>query len=182
MRFSAVFVVPLLWALAATAYAGEVSIDRGLYVSIIGSCHDCHTEGYRESEGKINPETAMMGIDVGWQGPWGTSYSSNLRLIASSLSEAGFLRLLTSYKAKPPMPWYNLRKMEEADLKSLYVYLRSLGEPGKIEPPFVPPGSPVRTPFIVLDPPQLPPACTRDLDCGVGEICNTDDPRHCVKR
>lgn len=182
MRISVSFLISFLCALTAAAAAGEVSVERGLYVSIIGSCHDCHTEGYRENEGKIDPAKAMLGIGIGWQGPWGTSYSANLRLIASGLSEQGFLRLLTSYKARPPMPWYNLRKMEEDDLKSLYLYLRSLGEPGKIEPPFVAPGDIVRTPYIVLAPPLMPKACTRDLDCGVGEICNSDDPRRCVKR
>ncbi len=181
MRFSALYFIPFLCALTTTPAAGEVSVERGLYVSIIGSCHDCHTQGYRESEGNIDPEKAMLGIDIGWQGPWGTSYSANLRLIASGLTEQGFLRLLTSYKARTPMPWYNLRTMEEDDLKSLYLYLQSLGEPGKIEPPFVPPGGRVNTPFIVLAPPQMPPACTRDLDCGVGEICNTENPRRCVK-
>ncbi|MBM2715326.1 hypothetical protein JQK88_29790 [Mesorhizobium caraganae] len=44
---------------------GEVSVERGLQVSIMGGCHDCHTEGYSESEGKIDPEKALMG-QLGW--------------------------------------------------------------------------------------------------------------------
>ena len=45
--------------------ADEVSVERGLYVSIIGGCHFCHTEGYREAEGKIDPEKALRAL------PWG---------------------------------------------------------------------------------------------------------------
>ena len=81
-----------------------------------------------------------------------------------------------------PMPWYRLRMIPEDDLRSLYRYLQSLGEPGESVPAFVPPGSRVKTPYIVLDPPQMPPACGRDLDCGIGEICVTIEPRHCAKK
>ena len=52
--------------------ADEVSVERGLYVSIIGGCHDCHTEFYVQSEGKIDPSKAMKGSSIGLRGPWGT--------------------------------------------------------------------------------------------------------------
>ena len=74
--------------------ADEASVERGFKVSIVGGCHDCHTEGYRESEGKIDPEKALKGSKVGWRGPWGTTYASNLRRVAQRLSEDGF----------PPVP------------------------------------------------------------------------------
>lgn len=45
----------------------EVSVERGQYISIIGGCHDCHTEGYNQSGGKIDPAKAMKGnASVGW--------------------------------------------------------------------------------------------------------------------
>ena len=114
--------------------AGEVSVERGLKVSIVGACHDCHTEGYRESEGKIDPEKALKGSKVGWRGPWGTTYAANLRRVAERLSEDGFLLLLSNFRADPPMPWYNVRAMEETDMRSLYRYIRSLGDPGESGP------------------------------------------------
>ena len=157
----------LVWGLSGEARAGEeISVERGLQVSIIGGCHDCHTEGYFESEGKIDPQRALKGSSVGWQGPWGTSYPGNLRLDAADLSEDGFVRLLASLRTLPPMPWYNVRAMDESDLRSLYQYIRSLGEPGNRAPAFVPPGEPVKTRYIG-GAPHDPPACTRDLDCGV---------------
>jgi hypothetical protein len=75
--------------------AGEVSVERGLKVSIVGGCHDCHTDGYRESEGKIDLDKALKGSGVGWRGPWGTTYAGNLRLVANRLSEGGFVLLLS---------------------------------------------------------------------------------------
>lgn len=170
--------------LVAPAAAGEISVERGLQVSILAGCHDCHTEGYRASEGKIDPAKAMRGSSIGWQGPWGTSYAQNLRLTAKSLSEDGFLSIYGAkpLKLSPPMPWYRLPMIGEDDMRSLYRYIKSLGDPGDPAPTFVPPGERVTTPFIVLDPPQQPPPCTRDLDCGVGEICGTAEPRQCVKK
>lgn len=97
-----------VWLLLVTtdsgAARGEVSVARGLQVSIIGGCHDCHTEGYSESEGKIDPAKALKGSSIGRQGPWGTTYPGNLRLDASDLSEDGFVRILHTLKASPPMP------------------------------------------------------------------------------
>lgn len=174
------------WMLLVTMHGGaafgEVSVARGLKISIIGGCHDCHTEGYSESEGKIDSEKALKGSSIGRQGPWGTTYPGNLRLDASDLSEDGFVRIFQTLKASPPMPWYNLRAMDEDDIRSLYQYIRSLGEPGVLAPSFVPPGEKVKTRYIVLAPPQMPPACTRDLDCGVGEVCGKSEPRMCIPK
>jgi mono/diheme cytochrome c family protein len=170
---------------ASGAAAGEISIERGLQVSLLAGCHDCHTEGFRESRGKIDPIKAMKGSSIGWQGPWGTTYPPNLRLTVNSLSEDGFASYYgrtTFTGGTPAMPWYRLPMIGKDDFRSLYRYIKSLGEPGKQAPAFVPPGERVRTPFIVLDPPQQPPPCTRDLDCGIGEICGTSEPRECRKR
>jgi mono/diheme cytochrome c family protein len=176
------FLWTFLAAIHSGAVRGEVSVKRGLQISIIGGCHECHTEGYSEGEGKIDPAKALKGSSIGWQGPWGTTYPGNLRLDASDLSEDGFLRILQTLKASPPMSWYNLRALDEDDMRSLYQYIRSLGEPGTRAPSFVPPGEKVRTQYIVLAPPQLPPACTRDLDCGVGEVCGRSEPRSCIPK
>jgi len=88
--------------------AEEISAERGRVVSIIGGCHDCHTEGYSQSGGKIDPEKAMRGSSVGWRGPWGTTYAVNLRLWiqegSSPLTEDFFVNWLATDKtASPPM-------------------------------------------------------------------------------
>ena len=135
---------------------GEVSVERGLQVSIVGGCHDCHTEGYSETEGKIDPEKALMGSSVGWRGPWGTTYATNLRIDASVMSERGFVGMLKRIRTSPPMPWYNLRAMEESDMQSLYQYIRSLGKHGKPAPSRIRSDREPTTPYVQLAPPQTP--------------------------
>ena len=176
-------VICIIFATLASAVAGEVSVERGLRVSIIAGCHECHTEGYVLNKGKIDPAKAMKGSSIGFQGPWGTSYAGNLRLSAAKLSEDAFAQFYgAGGEFAPPMPYYKLLLMEKDDLRSLHRYLKSLGEPGEATPSFVPPGGRVKTSYIVLAPPQPPPPCTRDFDCGVGEICGKAEPRQCVKR
>ena len=140
------------------AQAQEVSAERGLYVSIVGGCHDCHTEGYNEAAGQIDPAKALRGVPVGWRGPWGTSYAKNLRLIAAPLSEDEFLTYMKGLQTLPPMPWYNVQAMNEGDVRSLYQYIKSLGEPGEPMPDALPPGIEPTTPFIPIAPPTMPNA------------------------
>lgn len=136
--------------------ADEVSIERGQYISIIGGCHYCHTEGYRESEGKIDPSKALKGSSLGWQGPWGTTYAANLREVALGYSEETWVEFLKAKVTSPPMPWYQVQAMDESDMRSLYLYIKSLGDYGESAPNSRPRGKEPKTPYIVLDPPQLP--------------------------
>lgn len=183
MRFVIMVAALAIGAMPTTGLASdEVSVERGRLVSIIGGCHDCHTEGYSESEGKVDPAKALKGHSVGWQGPWGTTYATNLRLRVEDLSEDGFANYMKALRGSPPMPWYNVRAMPDSDLRSLYRYLKSLGDPGEQAPTMVPAGEEPRTPFIVLAPPRMPKPCSRDLDCGVGQVCSTDPPRACVAK
>jgi hypothetical protein len=158
MRLTSLFLLLAGLTIPTIAVAqGEVSVERGLQISIIGGCHDCHTEGYSESEGKIDPEKAFTGSSVGWRGPWGTTYATNLRKVAESYSEDGFVRLLKSYRAKPPMPWYNLLALPDSDMRSLYQYIKSLGAPGEWGPSSIlNANKEPRTPYIQLAPPQMP--------------------------
>jgi mono/diheme cytochrome c family protein len=139
------------------AMAGEVSVARGAQVAITAGCHDCHTAGYAESGGKLDPAAALVGSPLGWQGPWGTTYAANLRLIAKDKgSEDAFVQYLKTFQARPPMPFFNVHAMDESDLRSFYQYIVSLGEPGAPMPEFVPPGQEPKTPYIVIAPPIMP--------------------------
>src|SRR5258705_8454154 len=51
MRIEAIVVTVLF--VASPAAADDISIERGLRVSIVAGCQECHTEGYLVSEGKI---------------------------------------------------------------------------------------------------------------------------------
>jgi hypothetical protein len=141
---------------AANAADGDVSTERGAYVAITHGCHDCHTGNYNETGGQVDPALSLKGTAVGWQGPWGTTYAMNLRITASTRSEDEFLQYMKALKTRPPMPFYNVNAMEETDLRSLYLYIKSLGEPGDQTPEAVPPGTEPKTPYYPLVPPTMP--------------------------
>ena len=104
------------------------------------------------------PESEWLtGVAVGFQGPWGTTYPANLRLALQAMSEDEWLKRARS-AMRPPMPWFNLAAMTDADLKAMYRYIRSLGPRGTPAPQYAAPGQTVTTPYIVFVPQNLPPA------------------------
>jgi mono/diheme cytochrome c family protein len=141
---------------AGLSAPGDVSVERGKQVSIVGGCHECHTEGYNESAGVIDPAKALKGTGIGWRGPWGTTYAANLRLTVKDKTEDQFLQYAKEFKTRPPMPWFNVRAMDDTDLRSLFQYIKSLGAPGDPAPEALPPGQEPKTPFTVVAPPSMP--------------------------
>lgn len=158
MRFSTLAAACALAAMPLVSQAadGEVSVKRGEQMSIIGGCHDCHTLNYNESGGEIDPAQALKGTSLGWQGPWGTTYPMNLRLTAADKSEDEFLKFAKEFEARPPMPYFNVHAMDESDIRSLYQYIKSLGDPGEPVPEALGPGETPKTPYIVIAPPIMP--------------------------
>jgi hypothetical protein len=53
---------------------------------------------------------------------------------------------------RPPMPWFNLRDMSDADLRAMYRFIRELGPKGQRAPLAAGPGVHVDTPVIVFEP------------------------------
>lgn len=159
MRVSiqAILALGIIAAGTASAGAAGVSVERGAQVAITGGCHDCHTVGYNESGGKVDPSASLKGSPLGWQGPWGTTYAANLRLVAVDHGdEDGFVEYAKTFQVRPPMPYYNVHAMDESDIRSLYQYIVSLGEAGEPTPEYVPPGQEPITPYIVIAPPIMP--------------------------
>lgn len=146
-------------ALAATAFAGAaqaadgVSVARGRYIAKIAGCNDCHTAGYSISGGKVPEKNWLMGDAMGWHGEWGTTYAPNLRIYLQNMSETEWVKAAKNLKARPPMPWFALHDMSEADLRSFYRLVKSLGPVGSPVPAYLPPGEKPKGPFI-----QFPPA------------------------
>ena len=143
-------------AMAQAAEPSAPSVDYGKTVSIIGGCHDCHTADYGQKGGVINPDTALKGNPVGYQGPWGTTYAVNLRLLADSMSEDDWVKKLQTFTARPPMPFYNVHALDEVQMRSLHMYIASLGPAGDPAPEFVPPGQTPKFPYSVFAPPVMP--------------------------
>lgn len=152
-RFVFGAVAVLAYALTAVvAGAADTSqVARGRYLVTIGGCNDCHTPGYMEKGPAVPESQWLTGVPVGFQGPWGTTYPANLRLVVKDMTEAQWVRHARQERM-PPMPWFNLAKMTDADLKAVYAYVRSLGAPGERAPAYVAPGGKVNTPFFVFVP------------------------------
>ena len=141
-------------ATTAKATEGDV-IARGRYLVRTSGCNDCHTPQYPERGGNIPEHLWLTGSAVGFQGPWGTTYPVNLRLAVQGLDEQEWIARARS-PMRPPMPWFNLRDMNDGDLVAIYRYLRQLGPEGLPAPAYVPPGQPVATPYIDFVPRNLP--------------------------
>ena len=143
-----------LLALPSFAARAEdaVSLERGLYVTRLGGCNDCHTPGFAQSGGTLPQSAWLKGSGVGYQGPWGTTYAGNLRLVLAGMTEDQWVAHAHAVVTRPPMPWFNLHAMTEGDLRSMYRFIRSLGEPGAAGPDYVPPGEKPATPFVVFEP------------------------------
>lgn len=131
--------------------AGTI-VDAGRYLVTVSGCNDCHTAGYAENDGKVAETEWLTGSAVGWRGPWGTSYPSNLRLLVKDLTEDGWATMLASRKGLPPMPWVNVNKLSDADARAIYRYITALGPRGVRMPVAVPPQTEPSTPYISLEP------------------------------
>ncbi len=123
-------------------------IERGRYVVAIGGCNDCHTAGYADNGGKAAESERLKGDTLGYRGPWGTTYPTNLRLSLSKMTEDEWLKYAKNLMTRPPMPWFNVQAMNDADLRALYQYVKSLGAGGSPAPAFVPAGKEPKPPFI----------------------------------
>lgn len=128
--------------------SGDASLKRGRYIAQIAGCNDCHTAGYAMSGGKVPEKDWLAGDAVGWRGPWGTTYPTNLRLYLQQLTEDEWVKKAKNLKARPPMPWFALRDMTTADLRAFYRFVRHLGPAGKPAPAYVPPDQTPKGPYI----------------------------------
>jgi mono/diheme cytochrome c family protein len=136
--------------------SASTQIEAGRYLAIVGGCNDCHTDGYLQTEGKVLEEDWFAGTSLGWRGPWGTTYPPNLRLTVQELTEEEWILVLHERTDLPPMPWMNVNQMSEKDAKALYHYLRSLGPKGEHSPDALEPGVEPQTPYLSLEPQNLP--------------------------
>jgi mono/diheme cytochrome c family protein len=139
----------------AQAASSDSPIEHGRYVVMISGCNDCHTAGFAQSGGKVPESEWLKGDRLGWRGPWGTTFAPNLRLYLQKLSEDDWVKAARALKTRPPMPWWALHAMSEPDLRALYRFVRSLGEPGPQAPAYLPPTKAPAPPYIEL---VLPPA------------------------
>lgn len=85
-----------------------------------------------------NQWTALTNSDLtAWVGPWGTSFAANLTPDKATgvggWTVEQFIKTMRTGKhlgvgrpILPPMPWFNVAVLSDADLKALFAYLRSM--------------------------------------------------------
>jgi mono/diheme cytochrome c family protein len=135
---------------AAPAGTAE-EIERGRYLISVGGCNDCHTPGFMVDPFAVPESEWLTGVPVGWRGPWGTTYAANLRRRVQEMSEDEWVTLLKTRKAMPPMPWFSVSRLKEADSRAIFRYIRSLGPKGEHVPKYLPPPQDPATPYMSLD-------------------------------
>jgi len=139
----------------------EATVEHGTYLATIMGCHDCHTPGNFYNAPDFN--RSLSGSEIGWVGPWGTSYARNLTPdletgIGSWTEDQIMLTLQTGKRPDgtellPPMPWPNYAGLTPRDVRSLAKYLKSLPPVHHVNPPQLPPGQKSPTGALVLPPP-----------------------------
>lgn len=125
--------------LALTAATNRASksaaqVERGRYLTLMGSCNDCHTPG--TFYGAADYSRQFSGSELGWQGPWGVTFPRNLtpdeetgigKWSARDIVNA----LRTGVRPDgsvilPPMPWPMYATMTDEDAYAIAAYLKSL--------------------------------------------------------
>ena len=89
-----------------------------------------------EEKGVAAATNAML---TAWAGPWGVSFAANLtpdnETGIAEWSEQTFIQVARTGKHQgqvngrdilPPMPWFNLKELSDADLRAKWAYLRSI--------------------------------------------------------
>ena len=137
---------------AAPTLSNAALIERGRMLVGFGSCNDCHTMGWRETDGQVPVSQWMTGNTVGFRGPWGTIYPVNVRLWFQETSEEDWLKAIATSAGHPPMKWTDLRTLDIDDRRAIYRFIHSLGPAGTPAPIDVPPGREPTTPYINIIP------------------------------
>jgi mono/diheme cytochrome c family protein len=157
--------VALFLSLATAAVSGEQlpkqakspetkQIQRGRYLVKIAGCNDCHTTGYTQKAGKVPEKEWLTGDRLGWRGPWGTTYASNLRIYMNAISESQWVKVAHEAEFRPPMPWFALHDMTEQDLRAIYRFVKHLGPSGDPAPPYLPPDREPTGPYVLFPQPS----------------------------
>jgi hypothetical protein len=129
--------------------AAESYLEAGRYLSVVALCNDCHTHGWLPNA-DVREEEWLAGSPVGYEGPWGVSFPSNLRLRAQEWTEDQWVEKLRTRRAHDFMPWMAVTVLSDKDARAFYRFLRHLGPYGEHVPAAIPPGEPIGEPYVSL--------------------------------
>ena len=136
-------------------------LARGKYLTTIAGCQDCHTPGF--FYGAPDMTRQLSGSELGWQGPWGTTYPANLTPDRDTgLGAWTDEQIITAFRkgvrpdgspVRPPMPWPNFAAFTDEDARAIVAYLRSIPAVKHAEPAALPPGKVAKSGVLVVPPP-----------------------------
>lgn len=122
-------------------------IEYGRKLVLIMGCNDCHTSG--AISGVYGPEEDwLIGDTLGYKGPYGTQYPSNLRLLVSEITEDEWVVLAQKMRQNSPMAWSRLPSLDREGLRAIYRFIDYLGPKGDPAPSSLPPGVEPKTNFF----------------------------------
>jgi hypothetical protein len=102
----------------------STQLEAGRYLVITDGCNHCHTQGWQQSNGEIPQSKWLLG---GHAPGTGGAATPNLRVITDAMPQSAFIHLVhVPHSAQDQMPWFNLRTLSDADLTSIYVFIKSL--------------------------------------------------------
>ena len=126
----------------------SAQLDRGRYMVLTGHCNNCHTAGYAQKEGNVAEKDWLLGSGpLGWRGPWGTTYASNLRLTVPAMTEDQWVNYIKTFRPRPPMPWWSMKATTDEDLRAMYRYIKNLGRAGQDAQPYLAPDKEPKQPY-----------------------------------
>ena len=159
---------------AAAPMTQAAKIERGEYLTTIMACNDCHTPG--TFFGSPDFGRKLAGSELGWVGPWGTSYARNLtpdpETGLGNWSEDDIVKTIRTgqrpdgSEVLPPMPWPMYTNLTDEDAHAIAAYLKSLPAVSHKVPDKQPPGTrAIKADWVLPEPttwdaPRTPPAGT----------------------
>lgn len=122
-------------------------VEYGRKLVLIMGCNDCHTP--KGISGVYGPEQGwLVGNDLGFNGPYGTLYPTNLRLLIDEIPEDEWLILAQRMRQDSPMAWSRLPRLNTDDLQAIYRFIKYLGPKGVPAPAGLEPGVAPKTDYF----------------------------------
>lgn len=148
-------------ATATAAKTPEERIAQGAHLTTIAGCNDCHTPG--GLYGAPDRSRTLAGSELGWAGPWGTSYATNLTPdVETGLGSWNEEQIVTALRTGqrpdgtpilPPMPWPEFAHFTDEEAYAIAAYLKSLPPVVHAKPKNLPPGAKATGPVIPIPAP-----------------------------
>jgi mono/diheme cytochrome c family protein len=139
----------------------EQKLARGQYLTVVVGCNDCHTPG--ALFGAPDMRRQLAGSELGWTGPWGTSYPANLTPDSSTgigkYSEDDIVNTIrkgvkpSGAPVLPPMPWPDFAQLSDEDAYAIAAYLKSIPPIVHAVPANLPPGQRASAALVFPRPP-----------------------------